>query len=903
MCPKLYRISALILSIIFSQSYLILGSTTGESMILFDFNDCDAALSGGNRDYSEFSGEIENCEGGPILEVMNGSLYRLSAQSNTHSCTRGLDFTSSMCVSADLSCEFTNSSSRAVRFDVRVTPSIFVPSILSELSFYESSPTTYAWNGGGSGPNNQPTRYGVRVSVGGNEVYKKTGLKTTTGFTLGSFDFSDLPAFKVTSTTVFKFELTSYCVVNNGADLSIWDLEDIKIVARNEINEGHNIVGGPFSFCVDDGISDFIDADAISLIGAGGSNRQWIITNTLGDILALPSSFTAVDFEESGIGTCLIWHLNYENGLTGLSIGNNINTLQGNFDLSNSIAVIRSKPSGGTLTGGPFSFCPGDNVEDRIPSNAILLSGNTGSNSQWLVTDNQGNILSTPFHFSDVDFNNLGTGTCRIWHLSYEIGLSGLAIGSNVSNLFGCFNLSNNISVTRSRPDGGNLSGGPFSFCTGDGLPDRIGSNEITVSGISASNRLWVVTDDKGIILALPTTFSEVDFDGAGIGTCFVRHLGYEGQIFGAFQGNNISNLSGCFDLSNSIAVFRSQTNGGFILGNTFTFCVQDGNPDRIGTNEISLSGNIGKNSQWVLTDDNQNILELPSSFSDLNFDNSQVGTCFLWHLSYEDNVTGIQVGLNLSNIQGCHNLSNSLVIEKTRPNGGIISGGPFSFCVGDGIADNIATNEIILTGSNGTFSQWLITDNQGNILSLPDSFSDVNFDNSGSGICRIWHLSYENGLSGLAEGLNISALFGCFNISNNITVIRTQPEGGTLLGGPFTFCVGDAEPDNIPINGITLIGNIGSNFQWIVTDIQGNILGLPASFSDVNFDSSGIGTCLIRHLSYENGLSGLGQGMNVSNLLGCFNLSNSISVIRSQAKGGTIEGGPFSFCVGDWNL
>jgi len=70
-------------------------------------------------------------------------------------------------------------------------------------------------------------------------------------------------------------------------------------------------------------------------------------------------------------------------------------------------------------------------------------------------------------------------------------------------------------------------------------------------------------------------------------------------------------------------------------------------------------------------------------------------------------------------------------------------------------------------------------------------------------------------------------------------------------------------------------------NSQWVVTDDQGNILGLPPMPSAVDFDGAGFGTCLVWHLSYDTGLTGLAMGMNTANLSGCFSLSNSIAVNR----------------------
>ncbi len=187
------------------------------------------------------------------------------------------------------------------------------------------------------------------------------------------------------------------------------------------------------------------------------------------------------------------------------------------------------------------------------------MSGNSGTNSQWVVTDDQGNILGLPPSFDVVDFDGAGAGTCLVWHLSYEDGLEGVAMGNNaMTDLMGCYSLSNSISVVRSQPVGGVLEGGPFEFCVGDGVADNIGSDQIVLSGNSGTNSQWVVTDDQGNILGLPTSFDVVDFDGAGAGTCLVWHLSYEDGMEGVELGNNImTDLMGCYSLSNSIPVNR----------------------------------------------------------------------------------------------------------------------------------------------------------------------------------------------------------------------------------------------------------------------------------------------------------------------------------------------------------
>ena len=289
-------------------------------------------------------------------------------------------------------------------------------------------------------------------------------------------------------------------------------------------------------------------------------------------------------------------------------------------------------------------------------------------------------------------------------------------------------------------------------------------------------------------------------------------------------------------------------------------------------------------NSQWVVTDDQGNILGLPPMPSAVDFDGAGSGNCFVWHLSYEDGLTGLGAGMNTANLAGCYSLSNSVAIIRNNAsgcnvNGGELFGGPFTFCV-DGVADNIPADGITLSGNTGGNSQWVVTDDQGNILGLPGSFTGPDFDAAGAGVCYVYHLSYEEGLEGLAANNNISQLAGCYDLSNFIVVTRNQPAGGTLTGGPFTFCV-DGVADNIPADGITLSGNTGGNSQWVVTDDQGNILGLPGSFTGPDFDAAGAGVCYVYHLSYEDGLTGLAASNNISQLAGCFDLSNFVTVTR----------------------
>ncbi len=898
-----------------------------------DFDECISNFGGDNMDYSEFQTSGQTCTS---LSISENGIYRRNPEVNKHSCTPGVGNTPGMCVEADQTCEYLADSDRAIRFEVIVDASAQNPAGIRKIEFYQKSPVFYNWINGAAGINNIPKRYSVRVTVGGNEIYRMQDLYTTASWAKRSFDFSQVAEFVVTENTTFSFELTAYCPINNGSEISVWDIDELSIydLNSNEGIDGGTLTGGPFAFdSVGDGTPDMLEAGSITLANAQGANSQWIITDDEGYILGLPPMPGVVDFDGAGAGTCLIWHLSYDGEVTGLAMGLNANDLAGCFSLSNNIEVVRSvagdcQANGGQLIGGPFAFdSVGDGTPDMLEAGSITLANAQGANSQWIITDAQGYILGLPPMPGVVNFDGAGAGTCLIWHLSYDGEVTGLAMGLNANDLAGCFSLSNNIEVVRSvagdcQANGGELIGGPFAFdSVGDGTPDMLEAGSITLANAQGMNSQWVVTDDQGNILGLPPMPSVVDFDGAGEGVCLIWHLSYDGKITGAEVGMNANDITGCWSLSNSIEVVRTEAivcevAGGTLTGGPFALdSVGDGTPDMLEAGSITLANAQGMNSQWVVTDDQGNILGLPPMPSVVDFDSAGEGVCLIWHLSYDGEITGAEVGMNANDITGCWSLSNSIVVTRTEAivcevSGGTLTGGPFAFdSVGDGAPDMLEAGAITLANAQGMNSQWVVTDDQGNILGLPPMPSVVDFDGAGAGVCLIWHLSYDGEITGAEVGMNANDITGCWSLSNSIEVTRTEAivcevAGGTLAGGPFAFCVGDGEADIIAVDGITLEGNIGTNSQWVITDDQGTILGLPPTFSEVDFDGAPVGTCLVWHLSFEDGLIGAEVELNANDLQGCFSLSNPITVTRDAEGGacgdGAVDDGPAQVVINE---
>lgn len=132
---------------------------------------------------------------------------------------------------------------------------------------------------------------------------------------------------------------------------------------------------------------------------------------------------------------------------------------------------------------------------------------------------------------------------------------------------------------------------------------------------------------------------------------------------------------------------------------------------------------------------------------------------------------------------------------------------------------------------------------------------------------------------------VTINACNGC-EATDEMVITFIEPKAYVMEGGA-DFCI-DGEADYLTDNTINISGDIiGTNNTFVITDLDGNILGLPATLEEVkeiNFDAAGTGTCLVWNLAFEDGLKGAKMGANANDLEGCFKLSNPIEVIRNQA-------------------
>ena len=258
--------------------------------------------------------------------------------------------------------------------------------------------------------------------------------------------------------------------------------------------------------------------------------------------------------------------------------------------------------------------------------------------------------------------------------------------------------------------------------------------------------------------------------------------LAYTGNVL-AQAGDDAAATTltdGCFDLSdNFITVNREEVNGGMVStedGETEVYtCPGDGIADIIMFDSTNV---VGPNFTYVITDENTVILGVPGmDMADL--EGAGVGTCLVWGLAYTGNLMATLGDTAATTIltDGCFDLSdNFITIYRETPNGGTVStedgDTEVTVTVGDGMDDLVAFDS---AGVSNSLFTYVVTDESNVILAVPGG-DVVNFEEAGTGICRVWGLAYTGNIIA-APGDTASVVDitdECFDLSDNfVNVIR----------------------------------------------------------------------------------------------------------------------------------
>ncbi|WP_367388647.1 T9SS type A sorting domain-containing protein [Lewinella sp. LCG006] len=658
--------------------------------------------------------------------------------------------------------------------------------------------------------------------------------------------------------------------------------------------------------CVSDGIADVLD---VQTTAPEGTNYVYVITDE-NNIILNTSTSPQIDFENAPAGICRIWGLAYLGNLTA-AIGDNAATTDlasDCFDLSdNFITVIRTFVDGGTVSledGTTNTFACGNDGEADF---FIFQNTSTATDESYayIVTDNQNNILAV-LAGNSVDLDQAAPGECRVWGLSYS-GEIIAEVGQNAAEVAltdACFELSSNfVTVIRDQVDGGMVSladgNTTINICPNDDVADIL---SFVNTGISTANYTYVITDVNNNILnnigSAPFDFNEISVPAE----IRVWGVAFSGQLMltgGNIETTELSNR--CYDASdNYVTIIRETPQGGTISttegATSLYLCTDDGISDLYA---FAASGASNTDYAFLITDENNNILDILTNTNEADFEGAPNGTCRVWGVAYTGTLLA-EVGDNAATIalsNDCYDLTDNFVtVVRGELNAGTISTtigtGDRYTCPGDGVAD-VLTFSNQGTGS-GNFT-YVLTNADNIIIDIIIGGNTYDFEFLPEGEYRMWGFVFTGDLLaeiGLDAG-NADLSTACFDLSDNyITIYNITPAAGLIFveGGAeeVTLCIGDGIPDPFTVS---VFGASAAAYTYLVVDEDSILVG-NLNDPTFNFENAAPGDWRIYGLSYTGSLSVL-PGANIFEdqlASGCYDLTNNfVFVDKTYVDGGEI--------------
>jgi len=635
------------------------------------------------------------------------------------------------------------------------------------------------------------------------------------------------------------------------------------------------------NICSGDGFTDVIN---FQVSGEMGDNSFFLITNELGFVtdISLDSQY---DFEGTEAGVCYVYHVSAFGDLAGLGIGVSIDELVGCFELSNALQINKEYVQGGTIsTTDNTDICSGDGELDIV---SFELTGAVGNYGLWIITDPSGGIVRSSTQ-ADINFEGVPTGNCMTRYVSFIEEPEIPNFGDDIFSLEGCYALSNPIEVVKTEVNGGVLlTDDDLYQCTNpiDGL-----SFTVSLSNVFGLDSMFILTDTLGEIVDIFDS-SIKDFLLIQEGVFNLWHIGTDGNV-SVEIGDNINDLKGCFDLSESLFIENYHVAGGSISTDDSTIICDS--PGAINEFNFELHGNIGNFSQWLVTTVTGEILSI-SDTSAIEIINSDLDVCIVVHLSAYEEDLSLAIGMNINNIISCHDISNPIIISKNQVVPAIISTqDSTTYCLAEGEIIEFQVDIMAFDLGSGLL---LVTDTSGMIL---DTFeSNTVLIEEGFDQCQIWHLTFDDLIIGAEPGFNLNQIAGCFGLSNSIII--TKDTGGAAsisTSNITTICAGDGiiEPIVIDVQNAS-----GPSEIFFVTDTDQNVLYTQES-NTFDFESAEAGSCLIWHFSYDSGVD-IDLITNLNSLNECSALSNAVEIIKESSIAGAISViGSKTVCLTDDN-
>lgn len=238
----------------------------------------------------------------------------------------------------------------------------------------------------------------------------------------------------------------------------------------------------------------------------------------------------------------------------------------------------------------------------------------------------------------------------------------------------------------------------------------------------------------------------------------------------------------------------------------------------------------------------------------------------------------------------------NYIGVLNIVPEGGTVQSGNGRtteyICTEDDLIDLLSfeTSE-----TNEPIYAYIITDENNLILSSSED-AVIDFTSAQAGVCRVWGIAYTGNLTAEAGAdiLTANLAEGCFDVSDNyVSVVRTQPDGGTIMadGATQDIAACDYPGGNGQVIELSSTNAQTFPYNYIITDEAESTYKIVAGTSIV-LSELPMGRSRVRGISYAGSL-GADSG-NLADLTsgqtGCFEFSeNFITLTRTFVEGGRV--------------
>ena len=664
--------------------------------------------------------------------------------------------------------------------------------------------------------------------------------------------------------------------------------------------EGGELIGSSIELCTVKGESTVIGGDfGFEYPDYIGPNSSFLLINRFGKIFDIGES--SVDFSKKDpFGSFSIRHITYDNTLTGLEIGNNIEDLNGNFDFAEGeIDVIDFRVDAATIPGiASFEFIVQDSVRDVVPDIELLLDSYEGD-PIWIVTDENGIISYTiDGRLSDNNFDLNPEGVLYIHHariINEKFSLvSNLETGKNIADVSGCIDItSERVKVVKKRLSGGTLSSSAIQFCAFNTNNDRLslrdepnGFNVVSLNNNVGKFSHWIVYNEEEEEIVLSSeNLRSLRFATLEEGFYKLKHLSYSApevkeRIESAENLNSILEISGFLVLdSNEVSIDIIYSNDECIPflnpGEISTFdpsrpevefCTLEGVYTELPKTNFEVFNSSGPKEALLLTDDKGIIIKVGDEGSqqiDLSImTERQLTSARLYNVVYTDDTTGIEIGNTSRDFKGSFRISESVRVTNSIVNAFPIGNIDLEFIGGDGVNDYIANPRQYTDERDKGRDAWIEVDSEdfGDITLIDVSnqvslYFQTNFERRDSGVYYFKHITHSGDLQSFIEEPCISTSEG------RIKVTVKELSGGKLEAGNLIKLCAQSSisgnsielvEDNPTRNQIKLTENVGKFGEYLLVNKNDKIVRIandPAGISPLELPE---GDYKLYHVAYS---------------------------------------------------